>query len=264
MGLLFPIAAGQTDADSPLDQALMDAIRLDLGDHETRIAAVEGATSDLLFDHFTRDSRAIGGATHRPSADRFSYREVGGGTVALLTTGHICRVHTGTVNGDVAVLRANMRQTPAQLPRCVIRMQVDTWNATNFDFFVGLADDTSTAGYGDTTIGAGGPDNGVYAELSGGQMQFVVEQGAARTAGTPFTLPSTGAWFEIDITYTDADSVVCKIDGTTKSTFDAGNVPTGFVVMYSGIAFSNNAAATARNYDIDRIRAELLGLADSA
>jgi len=243
MGLLFPIAAGQTDADSPLDQALMDAIRLDLGDHETRIAAVEGATSDLLFDHFTRDSRAIGGATQLPNSDRFSRRAVGSATVSLLTTGHICRLLMSTLNGDLAALRANMRQTPTELPRCVIRMKVDTWNATNFDFFVGLADDTATAGYGDSSIGAGGPDNGVYAELSGGQMQFVVEKATARTAGTPFTLPTIGAWFEIDIAYTDTDSVVCKVDGTTKSSFDAGNVPTGYTVMYSGLAMSNSAAA---------------------
>jgi len=31
------IAAGQTDADSPLDQALMDAVRLNFDDHESRL-----------------------------------------------------------------------------------------------------------------------------------------------------------------------------------------------------------------------------------
>lgn len=41
MALLIPIAPSQTDAKSPVDDDLMDAIRVDLEDHETRFAAVK-------------------------------------------------------------------------------------------------------------------------------------------------------------------------------------------------------------------------------
>lgn len=41
MALLVPISSTQTDAKSPVDDDLMDAIRVDLEDHETRFAAVK-------------------------------------------------------------------------------------------------------------------------------------------------------------------------------------------------------------------------------
>lgn len=47
MALLYPIVAGQTDAKSPIDQALMDAIRLNLVDLESRIVA--SASFDYQF-----------------------------------------------------------------------------------------------------------------------------------------------------------------------------------------------------------------------
>src|SRR5882672_10302096 len=47
------IAAGQTDADSPIDQNLMDALRLNGDDHESRIGVNEGVSDNAIRDDFT-------------------------------------------------------------------------------------------------------------------------------------------------------------------------------------------------------------------
>jgi hypothetical protein len=46
------IAASQTDSDSPLDQTLMDAIRTNLDDHETRISSLFAFGNTAVIDDF--------------------------------------------------------------------------------------------------------------------------------------------------------------------------------------------------------------------
>jgi hypothetical protein len=255
----------ETDASKPARQALWKKIKDNFDDHQSRLGALEGGSADILFDHFTRDSRAIGGASHLPSADRFTRVTAGGGTVTLLTTDHICRLAIAA-SGDIAGLRANMRLKPPQLPKMVMRMKVSSWATTGFEFFAGMGDDTSTAGYGDAFAG-NGPDNGVYLEISGSNLIFVAEKGASRTNGTAFGQPSTGTWFEIDIKYLDTDSVECRFDGALKSTF---NGPTDFVPdalthnIYAGAWMAGGASVAAHNYDIDRLRSELGTIVDAA
>lgn len=46
------ISASQTDADSPLDQTLMDALRTNLDDHEVRIGTNEAQNLQAILDDF--------------------------------------------------------------------------------------------------------------------------------------------------------------------------------------------------------------------
>lgn len=59
MALLYPISASQTDANSPVDQTLMDALRLNLEDHESRLSGVQSIIESNIYDEFTYASGAL-------------------------------------------------------------------------------------------------------------------------------------------------------------------------------------------------------------
>jgi len=219
------ITASQTDANSPVDQNLMDTIRLDLADHESRLLAAFTFGNNSILDDFVTQQSASGVAA--------SVWETGG-TAPDVVSQHQARVK-GVGGGSFSIMAASPSKLQINIAEeyiAVMEMRVYKAAGTNDDFFFGFQDSAlssaaaatvgdktdmigfyrdaaaadwffrtanTAGGGGSTTSGAIGVSTswGIYrltvtCSATAGNRQVIVEYGTslagmAQVSGSPFT-----------------------------------------------------------------------------
>jgi hypothetical protein len=271
------LTSGQCDANSPLDETLLQLVRTNFDDHESRIKSVEDPNV-RVFEHFARtkfyssnEILVATGATYvasRDYADNLIFRAAGSGTfarwvnrygVAVGNDAHFVRAQdVGTLQLICAPGYYFTNRTKPIVFK--FRMMIENYNDWT-GFFFGLMDVPPAEA--STTR----PSNGLFMEMgaTAGTFRFVARNGGggSETVGTEFTRPSSSAWFTFEITFTNdpSNQAVCKIDGVTKETLTT-NLPTA-KTLFPVLHLVGSVAST--KYDLDRIEAYASGaLSDAA
>lgn len=126
----------QTDADSPVDQTLMDTIRTDLDDHETRLSSISAFNGQSIYDDF---------ACSVLDTDVWDSAVSGAGSLTMGLVGsdrHEIQVSAATGTAGIAASTKRMRFDITQLQDIYLEARIHT-NGTNIGTFLfGFEDDT--------------------------------------------------------------------------------------------------------------------------
>lgn len=226
------IAASQTDADSPLDQTLMDALRLNGDDHESRITAISAVSNQDIRDDFA-SSTATWSATGAGNGELWLSDESGAGVLVLTTNDHHLNmtVATGTEYG---YLRGHTRK---------MRVILDTAHVLVFECrFKHTVNPDPNFAFGFQDIGL--VTNAVATDVS--DFIGIVKGSATKTlrfrtalggsAAESADLGDTANWQRIKITVTISTSgttrtVAGELDGAAQTWSHAtSNVPNSTVL----------------------------------
>ena len=237
-----------------------DKLRNNEINHHDRLNALEGSVATRMFDHFDRVESPIAnpyvGAASGPRSDYWEINDQGGTpTHTILQTDHVLRSQC-TAATDIARINMKLKLSPTLLPQVTLRMNMDDFDTLDA-FAVGML-----------TIGGADADDDVILEVSGTTFRFRCRKDGVATSGSTFgnTITQDGNWFEVDIKYTDSDTVECRFDGGNLETFNGPgqNVPSAFGEhMFAGWLFSPSGAVT-RNLDCDRALSVNTTIADAA
>jgi hypothetical protein len=243
MSLLYAISASQTDSGSPVDQTLMDAIRLDLGDLDTRISVAEAPSDQDIRDEFAAGSvSTVNWATTLSGA---------GIAPAITTSDHYVTLDAGgtgagdyvRMEGAAAKMRVKMAST--QSIRLKFRYKRITATAR---FLVGLQD---------TGFGTGGWDTSDFIGIiSGGaasKFQFINAKAGATTTSSDVGNDANWQLVQIDVVQTgSALSVTNYLDGSLIST-STTNIPD--TVTLEPFIFVSGDTGSRGVYRFDKFKA---------
>jgi len=265
------ITAAQTDANSPLDQTLMDLLRTNDKDHEDRIAAQQGPAA-RIFSHFAE--------TAYSTVPNFKGQGLAGNTWALGGGGGSIGSPTlaeGAADDHSVILTYTSAPNPSYADWYAMAL----WHFTNrlkpltfvtrFKFIT--ADDNFDRfeiGYvnrNNVVYSATRSRNGIFLELGSvaGQWRFTSADANVPTVGTDFAQVADGTWFEVKIEFTDVggNQAKCYIDGVLKETLTT-NLPTARVLM-AGLWVKSGTLANGDKLKFDRMLASAGGaLSDQA
>lgn len=275
------LTAAQTDANSPGDQTLMDLIRTNFDDHESRIMTVEnpavrafshfanrhGYASDIPLtrttdgDSLNRDydrDFLLGAAVNTGSGATVSvtFTEITGTTdqhylKATLSTGTGGSPSSSTYLVAQPVLYFNNRVKPLTFEA---RIRGASLYSSSLLYHVGFL----RFKFDGASIGT--PADGIWLERSGtaGNMRFVTVNGGSPINGSDFTGPSVNTWFKVKIIFESDPSnrARCFVDGVLKETLTT-ELPTakqlhGAIEMQAGVGFGTN-------WDFDWVEAKSAG-----
>lgn len=237
------LTSAQCDANSPLDETLVQLIRTDLDDLNSRLSALESVSSNDIRDNFSTvvlDSAA------------WSTAFVGAGTaVPDSTYEHSLTLDSGGGIGDVAVIGANTTRFRCDIAeeRTVIfevRARLAGWSATNF-FIVGLQD--NAVGLGTTTLSDITDCIVIYSPNSG-QWTYRQALGGAATESVDFA--STASWqvirFEVTCSATAGNrKVTVFLNGTAIGAPFTTNLPTARLRPVAA-AYKSGGGAACQTY----------------
>lgn len=230
------IAASQTDTESPLDQTLMDAIRENDADHESRILTLEDPES-WAFSHFVANYGWPSGVIDLTKENVYEgkfFMAVNGGDwvnqigVSTSADDHYLMLRdngVGTTSGVLAVAHAcffNNRVKPITFR---VRVKFSDFDDST-KIWIGLcafmdaATDTATEPTDYIALCKG---------ASAGKLRFSSRVGSGVTNdGGDFTPPADGTWWEVKIVFTNdpSNKATCYTDDgagnyTTRETLTA-------------------------------------------
>jgi hypothetical protein len=269
-----PLTAAQTDANSPLDQAMMDTIRLELADHEARVSTVEDPAI-RIYSHFSlfynNDISGGGGAAQgdiiRSGTSGKSYNPYFESKFSITGSNVTCTNEAGLTLGSdnhylkfignsgpalfslqaVASMFFNSRVTPITY-RARFKMSA-LGGATRYLLGLGKSiPDPNAASLPSDYIG--------LIQSSSTQAVFATSKASTQTAGTPFTFPSNGTWFEVKVVFTSVggNQALCYIGDsagvfTLKETLTGANLPTAsnlFGTMFMQLGATGDTALIDR------------------
>lgn len=254
------ISSTQTDSGSPLDQALMDAIRGNDDDHEARIVALEdpsirffshfnlrhGITSDLIVDTtVTNRTREFEQALHAQwDSGVFTLLNMQG-QVDEATDQHFLRFVNSASSAGTGRLRCMMawqysnRTAPATME---LRMQMSSYS--NQLIRIGLLD------WGVSNNIATNPNSGIYVETTGSNWIFKCRNnGGTISSSSAFAPPAAGTPFNLKILHeTSGGSEQCQVltdsgSGYVQKAVLTTNLPTARKI-YPQIQVSSSTTDT--------------------
>lgn len=296
------ITAAETDQNSPLDQALMDKLRLNDADHETRVGTLEDATNISAFSHFAQrhffgDNTAAspdnvlvtsGGVDGAYEEKRFPepfYLALFAGRasgdfatasivnrIGVVTDEHFLRIDlpsdsgsssTDTHFGMIMARPAFVYDNRVKPITFTARLRLAT--AASRRFHCGLTT------WVRLESGAGRPilTDRIALERNGANWRFVTSSGGATTNGTDITPDSNNAWFEVKILFEAGPQARCYLKKSTdgdfvlKETFTT-NLPTA--AQLHGMALTAIVAQTdvASDLDLDYMKIYAAGALGNA
>jgi hypothetical protein len=213
------IAASQTDANSPVDQTLMDAFRTNLDDHESRILAAFAFGSNAIIDDFSGKAGTGGVA-----ASVWNVDHLGGANDPVVTAQHQmqCPINTGGAGNYSVAYGADgkMRIAIAEEYVAVLQFRCYRAGANSDSYFMGWQD-VGVAGVNRLT----NINNiiGFYRDAGTGNWTF--QTAKAGVSATATGIGTGTAWGVFRITVTcSATSGNRKIDvssGTTEANLAA-------------------------------------------
>lgn len=249
-----PETAAQTDANSPIDQTLMDLRRTNSADHEARILALEDP-SVRFFTHFNQRSGFVVPAVDQilgAGSARTIYRVAGGSFFIRNTasgTGsveeffgkedgsagnnqHLIRAEAQTNIRCYSMLglRYSVMSTANALPlRFKARFRQNTANTYNISIGFAFWDETSPDSIADPGTGIAG---GIYLSRNSGtgDWRFSAHDGTGFDHGTDFTKTAAGTWFDVEILFEAGPQARCFINGVLKETLGDVKLPKDMVL----------------------------------
>ena len=267
------IAASQTDTESPLDQTLMDALRNNDSDHESRVLTLEDPES-WAFSHFIANYGWTSGVIDLTKENIYEnlFFLIGDGNnnrwinqigVSGSSDDHYLMLQgdgTDLVDGICTVMRAcffNNRVKPITFKTRVKFSDFD--DAANL--WIGLCAFKATGGAAATA-----PTDYIALRKGSvaGKLRFSSRVSSGVTNhGADFTPPADGTWFEVKIIFTNdpSNKATCYIDGSVQETLTA-SLPVAFNI-YGMVAIDN--VGVNDTCKIDRMDLRFGGaIADSA
>jgi hypothetical protein len=207
------LTAAQTDADSPLDQTLMDLIRTNFTDLDTRVSAIEAFSDQDIRDDF------FGGAT---TIDTTTWDSGGIGTFQRVAE-HQCFINPGgagyrAIGATTERIRVNLTEEYVVIMEFRIYNSLNDVGATT----VGLMD------VANTTAGAGVVTDtaffiGVVANAGGGDWTIRVDDNTG-----PTDRGGQGTW---NVWTTFKFTVTCSaVAGNRKVEVDTDGVSSGAAI----------------------------------
>jgi hypothetical protein len=263
----IPIAASQTDADSPIDQTLMDAIRNNLDDHEGRISAAFAFGQSAIVDDFM----GAPGTTGLTSALwSVSFNGAGNDPDVLndATDMHHMRLHLATTGAGTYSLSvgapSKMQILFSEEYVAVMQMRVKRG--------VGINDDSYFFGWNDAGLAATATSItdvsdmiGFYRDAATGNWTFSNSNGGAANTSTNIgtgtswgvfritvTCSATAGSRKIDVEHGATEAALAAISGSPFTT----NLTTQRLRAAFGVAYLGNAA----NLRVDYVRAYTSGI----
>lgn len=259
----------ETDALAPHRQALWKKAKGNDDDHKARLDGLVGLNASALIDHFEHTDPAIDFSVMAPHTSRWATAVSGAGATVTISPGtHIVILKT-TPTDKEARLRGNYRVQPTLLPLIRLRCKVSPF-ARIAEAVWGFQTDRALA----TVLG--GDAVALYRLFTNSGLKFIVRKDGAQTTGaTDITLPTDGAWFSMEIKYTDNDTVECRFDaaggepslGSLIETFNGPgeNVPSAAGdEMFPEIHALHDAPAGDLNASADWIAARNTFIEDEA
>jgi hypothetical protein len=254
------IPASATDQNSPGDQTLMDALRLNATDHESRIVVLEDPNS-RTFSHFNSrhnytNNRIVNGAA---SDQQAIYEELFMLVVSAGSADDIRWVESAATSDTTFqhwIMAEAVQQAEAQLytvrgfkfsdvtKPIIYKARIKLSDNTD-DYWLGLA----RAEYASFAV----PARGIYLERNTTNWRFVSKDSGGSTNGTPFSPVTAGTWFEIEIKFEDSpgNQARCYVDGVLKETFTT-NLPTG-EVLFGAVKYNQTTGGGGGDLKLDRI-----------
>lgn len=216
------IAASQTDADSPIDQVLMDAIRTDLDDLNSRLQIIEAKSDSAIYDDFT-ETTILGTVASAAGTDAQPYTwdvfASGAGTSPAISANpdHWLRLQ---VNGGSSILTASAFRMRFDLDRdhtIVMETRLKCTSGTDADMFFGFQDDALPASLANNT------DLSDAIAFVRGTNSNTLKFFTARASSTDSSdnLGDTSAWItlKIAVTYAGSTKEVRAYTGTTQANY---------------------------------------------
>lgn len=251
------ILSTQTDADSPLDQTLMDAIRTNLDDHETRISSLFAfGNSGIIDDFLGKDAGAPDASswvTYSPGGGSSATIKASNHTVNVIANGAAGAGIRGT-DGRIGIHMANHELTAV----CQFRIKATVIGSDQLWGWQdrALADTTTRATTRADCIGV--------MKGTGTTWKFRFANGGTNTEVDSLGTPgSFGVWrITVTCSATAGNRVVRAQLGTTEANLaditgspwtNTSSMPTGKYVQPS--FFASDLGAGNGNWEIDYILA---------
>lgn len=244
------IAPGQTDADSPLDQTLMDAIRTDLDDLNTRLGAIEAFSDQAIYDDF---------ALSVINGDIWTFGAAGAGTApAVALPDHVCHMIVGSSATTYSGIFATAKKMAFDLSvdhTIAFEARLKHSSATTAEFLIGFQDQTLT---GTRANNIDLSDMiGFVRGTNANTLKFTMAKAstAITAADNLGTFYPNYATVKIVITFSGATKKVQAYTGTTQADYtevsgspftDTAKIPD--IALMPWIGLSNNSGGTADLY----------------
>ena len=213
------LTSAQCDANSPLDETLMQLIRTNFDDHESRISAALAVGEAAIIDDFIGETGASGVSA------AWTLGSAGAGNAPVIASQHQlqCPITTaGAGNFSVAVAAASrIRIQIAQEYVAVLQFRAYRAGANNDSYFMGWQDAAIGAVVGAVTDTS--DMMGFYRDTGTGNWTFQCANGGVATTSTGIGTGTSWGVFRISVTCS-ATAGNRKIDvehGTTEANLAA-------------------------------------------
>jgi hypothetical protein len=233
VALPYPISASQVDANSVVDETLMDAIRLNLEDHEGRIAAAFAFGSSAIVDDFLN-----AGGTPGIWGDQWTVGFAGANNDPVSASQHQAQMPTNTAGaGNYSVITGSPSRIHIQIGQdytAVLQFRARRAGTNNDSYFMGWQDAALAA----SVVGSVTDVSdmmGFYRDTATGNWTFQCANGGVATTSTNI---GTGAsWGVFRITVTCSATA-----GNRQIAVEHGTTEAGLAAI-SGSPFTTNLTA---------------------
>ena len=216
------IASSQTDADSPLDETLFEAIRTNFIDHESRIGTNESVSEDAIMSDFANIE------TYVAASIPWNLNVSGAGTINLGTDGHYVELDPST--GSAALLAAadRMRVRFNTAQTVIIELRFKNNTAADCAMALGLQDANFTGATATTDV-----SDFIGIVIGSGTKTIRFRTALGGSAAETADLGNTDNWQTAKITVTSSTSgttrtVTGELDGSPVTWSAAtSNIPNG-------------------------------------
>jgi hypothetical protein len=252
------ISASQTLAGKPVDQTLMDAIRLDLADHETRLLAAFAFGNNAIIDDF--DSKIGTGGV---AASVWNVDHAGANNDPVVAAQHQlqCPINTGGAGAYSLVYGADgkIRIAIAEEYTAVLQFRCYRAGANSDSYFmgwqnVGLAGVNRVTNVGDMI--------GFYRDGATGNWTFQLSKAAASVTQTNLLTGTAWGVFRLTVTCSattgnrsikvETGTTEANLAGISGSPFDwttySANIPTVSLQPVFGSAYQSAGGDLRTDY----------------
>lgn len=216
-----------TDADSPLDQTLMDRVRTNDQDHEDRINSLVSVSSQEIRDDFISGTTAVDSVLW----------DTGGGTVPDIVTEHQMRcLRTGSNSySAVSATDERIHIDTSEVYVAVIEFRIKNPGGDADDIAVGFQDVAHVVASGTNVIDDTTDFIGV---VRGGASDWTIRVASGGTPTDRTGQGSQASWtkFKFSITCGASPSVSIDVDDVSSGAAITTNIPTTILRPVAGIS----------------------------